>query len=87
MMIGACIFAEGGCLVDAGDSGNDKGDRYAEMAAMASMWHVPVYPFSIGGNGRPVGTPKGGLGGLWRDGGLLRRRGPGLDAGRGHGPS
>ena len=29
------VFAEGGCLVDAGDSGNEKGERYSELSAAA----------------------------------------------------
>ena len=66
--IGFCVFAEGGCLVDAGDSGNDKGARYAELSAAAQKYGVAVYPFSIGGNGKPLGQPKGGLGELWGDG-------------------
>ena len=67
--IAFCVFAEGGCLVDAGDSGNVKGERYAELSAAAKKHgDVAVYPFSIGGNGRSEGTPKGRLGDLWGDG-------------------
>ncbi|MFT4547903.1 MAG: hypothetical protein ACI8XO_000200 [Verrucomicrobiales bacterium] len=66
--IGFCVFAEGGCLVDTGDSGNEKGERYVELATAARRHGVAVYPFSIGGNGQAAGKPKGGLGELWSDG-------------------
>ena len=66
--IAFCVFAEGGCLVDAGDSGNEKGERYSGLAAAARRHGVAVYPFSIGGNGQEVAQPKGGLGELWGDG-------------------
>ena len=63
-----CVFAEGGCLVDSGDSGNDKGERYTQLSEVARKFGVPVHPFSIGGNGQAEATPKGGLGELWSDG-------------------
>ena len=67
--IAFCVFAEGGCLVDAGDSGNEKRGRYDSLSAAALQHGKIVYPFSIGGNGTGAGArPKGGLGQLWHRG-------------------
>ena len=67
--IAFCVFAEGGCLVDAGDSGNDKAERYEQMSEAALRENVVVYPFSIGGNGSGRDArPKGGLDRLWHRG-------------------
>ncbi|MEM7147810.1 MAG: hypothetical protein AAF591_22095, partial [Verrucomicrobiota bacterium] len=35
-----CLFAEGGCLIDAKDSMNKKGERYEELAAAAERYGV-----------------------------------------------